>query len=221
MRGTPRCSSILSLHQRPPAGPFNPFLFVALPSQGWGFPASSPAVPGGFPCHVPGRGEGRRWKAGRRKVQRQSRGWLWGAEKQSRVRSLLGGWQLSVPQSSLPLWASKQCFARVTPGDGTHRAPSGVPSHGRETLRGDMGLCLLVCTGHLKECHPADALNPGLPPSPRDPAHSPHLSCGACRLMGPGGTPGALRARCHPSAVPMASWCSRDLGLKDWASRRC
>lgn len=71
----------------------------------------------------------------------------WGSGKQSRERSLVGGWQLSGPQSSLLLWASKQCSARETPGDGTHRALLGVPSPGRKTQRGDLAPAHLSVQG--------------------------------------------------------------------------
>lgn len=68
--------------------------------------------------------------------------------------------------------------------------------------------------------HPGTLLSavlqlPGAPASPFNalpPMDSPHLGCGACRLVGLRDAPRAFRACCHSWAAPIASWWPRALG---------
>lgn len=155
-----------------------------------------------------GLGEGGRQEPGRGKAETAEPGF-----------GVLGSGAGMAALSATVLPASRRLPSVLCQG-GPWRWSTGhcrAPSRGRGTERGQGSAPDTRDTGRVP---PAAALPPGLPfPLPGDAAHSPHLSCG-CRLVGLGGTPGAVRACCHPWAVPIASWCSRDEGLKAWASGR-
>lgn len=51
MRGTPTAAQFSASIKGHQPQPFNPFLFVTLPSRAGAFQSCSPAAPGGFPCH--------------------------------------------------------------------------------------------------------------------------------------------------------------------------
>lgn len=103
--------------------------------------------------------------------------------------------------------------------------PCQAPSRGRDTERSRAWRA----AAHRSAPNTRDTghVPPGGCPSPQgSPALPPWGPCTLTtsqlwvQLVGLGGTPGSFRACCHPWAVPIASWCSRDEGLKAWARGR-